>query len=217
MELEELPVRTRRRRRRRGVPRGICLLAAAALLAGAFQIGRMVGRSEAGRQADHVSAPEWVTVDLLPLNEWSRPGTPLEQVNGIVIHYVGNPNTTAEQNHSYFANLAETHETYASSHFLIGMDGTILQNVPLDEWAYCSNQRNEDTISIECCHPDEEGAFTQDTYDALVKFTRWLMETYELEREDVIRHYDVTGKECPRYFVAHPEEWEAFLDRLSPA
>ena len=26
----------------------------------------------------------------------------------------------------------------------------------------------------------------------------------------MIRHYDVTGKECPRYYVEHPEAWDAF-------
>ncbi|MEQ2456446.1 peptidoglycan recognition protein family protein [Flavonifractor hominis] len=159
--------------------------------------------------------PDWVEEELLPINPYSRPGTPLEQVNGIVIHYVGNPGTTAEQNHSYFKNLAQTGETYASSHFLIGLDGEIIQNVPLDEIAYCSNQRNDDTISIECCHPDESGSFNQATYDSLVRLTRWLMEQYGLDRDQVIRHYDVTGKICPRSFVEHPETWETFLDDIS--
>jgi N-acetylmuramoyl-L-alanine amidase len=27
---------------------------------------------------------------------------------------------------------------------------------------------------------------------------------------DVIRHYDVTGKDCPKYYVEHPEAWNAF-------
>ena len=70
---------------------------------------------------------DWVTVDLLPVNQYSRPGIPLKQVNGVVAHYTGNPNTTAEQTRSYFNNLATTGETYASSHFIIGMDGTIIQ------------------------------------------------------------------------------------------
>ena len=159
--------------------------------------------------------PDWITVELLPLNEYSRPGTPLEKVNGIVVHYVGNPGTTAEQNHSYFENLAQTGETYASSHFLVGLDGEIIQNVPLNEIAYCSNERNDDTISIECCHPDDSGAFTQATYDSLVRLTRWLMEEYGLESGQVIRHYDVTGKICPKSFVEHPQEWEQFLADLS--
>ena len=159
--------------------------------------------------------PEWITVELLPVNEYSRPGTALEQVNGIVVHYVGNPGTTAEQNHSYFENLAQTGETYASSHFLVGLDGEIIQNVPLNEIAYCSNERNDDTISIECCHPDDSGEFTQATYDSLVRLTRWLMEEYGLESGQVIRHYDVTEKICPKSFVEHPEEWEQFLADLS--
>ena len=50
-------------------------------------------------------------VELLTINEYSRPALALEQVNGIVIHYTANPGTTAIQNRSYFENLAETHET----------------------------------------------------------------------------------------------------------
>ena len=61
-------------------------------------------------------------VELLTVNEYSRPGAALEQVNGIVVHYTANPGTTAIQNRSYFENLAETHETKASSHFVIGLD-----------------------------------------------------------------------------------------------
>lgn len=36
-------------------------------------------------------------VELLTVNEYSRPGTELAQVNGIVVHYTANPGTTAEQ------------------------------------------------------------------------------------------------------------------------
>lgn len=155
--------------------------------------------------------PEWVLWQPLPVNAYSRPGTPLETVNGIVIHYVGNPGTTAEQNHGFFVNLAQTGETYASSHFLIGLDGEIIQNMPLDEIAYCSNERNADTISIECCHPDEEGQFTDATYSSLIRLVVWLMDCYDLDISQVIRHYDVTGKECPRWYVLHPEDWTRFL------
>lgn len=164
---------------------------------------------------DPPACPEWIEQDFLPLNEYSHPGTKLDTVNGIVVHYVGNPGTSARQNHSYFQNLAETGETYASSHFLVGLEGEILQNVPLDEVAYCSSQRNNDTISIECCHPDEDGAFNQTTYDSLVQLVRWLMEYYDLDSSQVIRHYDVTGKECPLYYVRHPGDWEAFLAELN--
>ena len=155
---------------------------------------------------------DWITVDLLPVNQYSRPGIALKQVNGIVVHYTGNPNTTAEQTKSYFANLATTGETYASSHFVIGMDGTILQCVPLNEEAYCSNSRNVDTVSIECCHPDSSGQFTDETYNALVKLVRYLADAYHLDSDSIIRHYDVTGKLCPCYYVTHEDAWLAFKE-----
>ena len=159
--------------------------------------------------------PDWVQQELLDVNPYSRPGTPLEEVNGIVVHYVGNPGTTAEQNRSYFAGLAQSGETYASSHFVIGLDGEIIQCVPLDEISYASSQRNVDTIAIECCHPDEEGKFTDATYQSLLRLVRWLQEEFDLDNSQVIRHYDVTGKECPLYYVRNPEAWEQFFTDLS--
>ena len=204
--------RRRRQQRRRRFPLIPFLVLLVAVLAVIKWIDPLAPKPAAQQQTPQT--PDWVTVELLPVNPYSRPGIPLEQVNGIVIHYVGNPGTTAAQNHSYFENLAQTGETYASSHFLVGLEGEIIQNVPLDEIAYCSNQRNEDTISIECCHPDDSGAFNQATYDSLVRLTRWLMEAYDLDTDQVIRHYDVTGKICPKSFVENPEEWEQFLKDL---
>ena len=155
------------------------------------------------------TAPE-IQQQLLTMNEYSRPGTKLDKVKGIVIHYTGNPGTTAMQNHSYFEGLAETKETKASSHFIVGLSGEIIQCVPLDEIAYASNQRNVDTISIECCINNDAGRFTEKTYDALVHLTAWLVGEYDLKIEDILRHYDVTGKVCPKYFVEHESAWEDF-------
>lgn len=160
-------------------------------------------------------APEWVEQALIPVNPWSRPGDKLEAVNGIVIHYTGNPGTTAQQNRDYFAGLAQTEETYASSNFVIGLEGEALQCVPSDEVAYASSQRNVDTLSIEVCHPDETGAFTPESYDTLLRLTQWLADYYGLRRDQILRHYDVTGKECPRHFVRDPNAWALFLDQLT--
>ena len=94
---------------------------------------------------------------------------------------------------------------------MVGLEGEVILCVPLDEVAYCSNDRNYDTVSVEFCHPEEDGKPTQATYDALVKLTAWLCDLYGLDAQtDVIRHYDVIGKECPRYFVQHEDAWEQF-------
>ena len=114
------------------------------------------------------------------------------------------------QNRNYFEGLAEKKDTKASSHFIIGLSGEIIQCVPLEEVAYASNERNWDTISIECCINNDAGKFTEKTYDALVHLTAWLVGEYDLKIEDILRHYDVTGKECPKYFVEHESAWEDF-------
>lgn len=164
-----------------------------------------------------VSAPEWVEQDILPLNPYSRPGTPLETIDGVVVHYVGNPGTSAAANRSFFANLALTHETYASAHFVVGLEGEVLQCVPLSEVAYCSSQANDHTVSIEVCHADETGEFSAETMASLLRLTAWLCEEFDLAPADVIRHYDVTGKICPKYYVDHPEAWEDFRSALRAA
>lgn len=158
--------------------------------------------------------PEWIEEDLLPVNEYSRPGTALPEVKGVVVHYVGNPNTTAWQNKNYFAGLAESHATYASSNLIVGLEGEILLCVPLDEVAYCSTVRNYDTISIEVCHPDETGKFSETTMNSLIRLLRYLCVRYGLEREDILRHYDADGKECPMWYVKNPDDWEALRDRV---
>ena len=155
--------------------------------------------------------------DILPLNPYSRPGTPLETIDGVVVHYVGNPGTSAAANRSFFANLAVTHETYASAHFVVGLEGEVIQCVPLSEVAYCSSQANDHTVSIEVCHADETGEFSAETMASLLRLTAWLCEEFDLVPADVIRHYDVTGKVCPKYYVDHPEAWEDFRSALGAA
>lgn len=147
-------------------------------------------------------------VELLTVNEYSRPGTVLAQVKHVAIHYTANPGSAAIDNRNYFENLKDSHETKVSSHFIVGLEGEIIQCIPTGEISYATNERNVDTISIECCHPDEEGQFTEATYGSVVELTAWLCNRFGLTIEDVIRHYDVTGKDCPRYYVQNPEAWE---------
>ncbi len=159
---------------------------------------------------------------LLNKNEFSRPGKELKQINGIVVHYTANPGTNAAANRNYFNNLPKTNRlqqnpVYASSHYIIGIDGEIIRCIPENEVAYASNDRNNDTLSIECCHPNGSGKFTDDTYNSLVWLVSQLCYYYGLDRDDIIRHYDVSGKNCPKYFVENPDEWEKFKKDVSAA
>jgi len=173
-----------------------------------------VGRSVIQDKLDEL---DWVRPEYLPINEFSRPGRILGEINGVVIHFIGNPNTTAMQNRNFFANLATTRERHASSNFIICLDGTVIQCVPVDEIAYASNIRNSDTLSIELCHPDESGRFNDETYESAVRLTAWLCMQYGLGPDDIIRHYDVTGKICPKYFVEDEDAWETFKADVAEA
>lgn len=157
--------------------------------------------------------PQWVDVQIIGVDGTSRRGIELEDIQSIVIHYVANPGSTAQQNHDWYANP----ESEVSSHFLVGLEGEVIQCIPLNEFSSASNHRNKDTISIEVCHPDETGKFTDESYDSLVSLTAWLLEVTGLQAEDVIRHYDVTGKECPLYFVRNEDSWLAFLEDVAQA
>ena len=202
----------RRRERRKKTDRravyiraGILALIALTLILGIYSC------VSGGRRNLDVDASEPdIDVQLLDVNAYSRPGIETEGINGIVIHYTANPGSTAQENRDYFNDLQYTHTTEASSNFIIGLEGEIIQCVPTWEVAYASNERNFDTVSIECCHPDESGEFTDETYRSLVQLTAWLCMKFDLTEEDVIRHYDVTGKICPKYFVDHEDEWEEF-------
>lgn len=151
--------------------------------------------------------PSW-TEDFLTISEYSRPGEPLTEVNNIFVHYTANVNTSAANNRNYFENLKDNHDVPgASAHFIIGIEGEILQIVPMDEIAYAVQSRNEDSISIECCYKYDNGQFTQETYDSLIKLLAWLADTYDLEPGDILRHYDCGGKKCPLYYVDHEDAW----------
>lgn len=158
-----------------------------------------------------------IDVELLTVNPYSRPGTETGKIRGIVVHYTANPGATAIANRNYFEGLKDSHQTKSSSNFIVGLDGEIVQCVPTWEVAYASNERNIDTVSIECCHPDESGEFTEATYRSMLRLCAWLCLKFDLSQEDVIRHYDVTGKNCPKHFVENEKAWEGFREDIKKA
>ena len=164
-------------------------------------------------QKNAVPQPE-IDIQHLTVNEYSRPGIQTDAIEYIVIHYLGNPKTSAQENRDYFESLKDLKDVSMSANYVIGVDGEIIECVPPGEIAFASNEMNCKSISIENCHLDDTGRFTEDTYEACVKLTAWLAEEYDIDREHIIRHYDVTGKACPLYYVENEDKWEAFLDDI---
>lgn len=154
---------------------------------------------------------------LLTINPYSRSGEKQNKIEKIVVHWVGNANSTAIANRNYFENLKTTHKTYASSHYVIGLDGEIIRCIPEDEVAFHSGSysMNRKSIGIEDCHQDWDGKFNENTYNSLVELCADICRRYNLSINAIIRHYDVTGKECPRYYVRNENEWIKFKNDVA--
>ncbi len=168
-----------------------------------------------------IETPAWIEQDFIRKNLFSRPDVTLKQVNSIVIHYVANTDTSAAANRRYFDNLADQDPqqpgTVGGCHFIVGLEGEVLQIIPISEVTYAAAPRNFDTISIEVCHPDDTGKFSQPTYDSLVRLTSWLCEELDLSSKDLIRHHDVSGKNCPKYYVENEDAWKQFKKDVKAA
>lgn len=148
---------------------------------------------------------------LLSINPFSRTGEKLNSVKQIVVHWVGNANTSAIANRNYFESLKNKH-IYASSHYIIGLDGEIIRCIPEGEVAYHAGNGtvNRNSIGIENCHPDWTGKFNDATYNSLVELCADICRRYNLNTNNIIRHYDVTGKVCPKYYVENENTWIQF-------
>lgn len=199
----------RRRRRQKRIRAGFALLFFLLVLLAGLRIRESMTGQYTEKSGDWIDdARPDMDVELLTVNPYSRPGTKTNKITGIVVHYTANPGATAMENRNYFEGLKDSHETKASSNFVVGLEGEIVQCVPTWEVAYASNSRNQDTVSIECCHPDAEGRFTDATYQSAVDLCAWLCLKFDLDETDIIRHYDITGKMCPKYYVEHEEAWD---------
>lgn len=124
----------------------------------------------------------------------------------IVIHYTGNDGDTDENNGKYFKNNV----VEASAHYFVD-DDSITQSVPDNHVAWhCGAKtykhklcRNANSIGIEICDDIKNGTIypSQKTIANALELVEHLMQKYSIPKENVIRHYDVTGKHCPAYWI----------------
>ena len=76
--------------------------------------------------------------EILPINEFTRPGRKLVELRDVVIHWTGNPSVDAKAHVRYFNTLSQQKpdddvaDRYASAHYFIGTKGNIEQLIPED-------------------------------------------------------------------------------------
>lgn len=159
-----------------------------------------------------------IITKLIPHNNYNCPGTK-QNPKRICIHYFGQAGTTAAKLNEFQHNVAigmfkDKPESWTSSQYIVGLDGEIIRSVPDNEISYSASGNNQDTIHIECAHPKSDGAFTAATISALCELVRSLMKKYNIAADSVVRHYDLTGKWCPLYYVDNTR-WAALHEKIT--
>lgn len=163
-----------------------------------------------------VQKPEMIE-KFMKINKYGRPGTKRRKTTKIAFHFTGQHDVSAKNTVSYFSNVVANgyrvngRYIYASSHLVVGLQGELYYIVPFNEIAYTTNSANAYSIGVECATTGADDHYTDEEYKTMVKTGAWLAQTYKLDpRVDFIRHYDVTGKICPRYFVNNVKAWKQF-------
>lgn len=168
-----------------------------------------------------------VKIDLAHRNNYGS-SRDLSKIKYLVIHYTGNDGDSDEGNANYFNAYRGV-----SAHYFVD-DDSVTQSVPDGceawavggaKWADCHKTGggkfynkcvNRNSISVELCDTVRDGkyGFTEKTLENAAELCRMLVDRYKIKPENIIRHFDVTGKTCPAPFVHNEKAWEAFKERI---
>lgn len=153
----------------------------------------------------------------------------ISKIKYIVWHYTANDGDTDESNAKFF----KKPNRKASAHYFVD-DDSVTISVPDTYVAWSvggarySNYKstggaslykvctNTNSINIELCDTKKNGIHdvTEATLANAIELTRSLMKKYNISIDRVIRHFDVTGKACPAYYVNN-SKWNKVKERIS--
>ena len=143
-----------------------------------------------------------------------------QKIEYIVVHYTANNGDTAEGNGKYFSGA----DRNTSAHYFVDEDKVVQSVLDKNTAWHCGAKtykhkkcRNENSIGVEMCsEKNNEGQYeiNQKTQLNAVEVVKWLMKKYHIPVENVLRHYDVTGKLCPEPLVKNQKLWLDFKQKL---
>ena len=157
------------------------------------------------------------------------PARDTKNIKYIVIHYTANDGDTDEANANYF----KTGGRNASAHYFVDddsitrsvKDNYVAWSVGGSKYSNCASTgggkfygkcTNNNSISIEMCDTKKDGKhnISVKTRANAIDLAASLMKKYDIDIKHVIRHFDVTGKDCPSYYVKNTTAWKKFKSDL---
>lgn len=151
----------------------------------------------------------------------------IRKLKGVIAHWTANEGkgANAKANRNYFNNT----DRYASAHYIVD-DKTIVQCLYDNEVGYHvganiykadgnrikegSLTPNYFVIGFEMC-VNKDGDWKK-TYKNSVDLAAFLLRKYEFTINDLYRHFDITGKDCPKMMLAE-KDWQAFKTDIEKA
>lgn len=141
-----------------------------------------------------------------------------KKVGFINIHYTATL-ASALSNLKYFS----SRYVGASAHYFIDPNGDLYQSVLEKDtaWAVGASKykhkvaRNTNSINIEVVARNNK--FTTAQEKALNELVTHLMDKYNIPKANVLRHYDVTGKKCPAWYVTPLLRWTSLRNKITKA
>lgn len=162
---------------------------------------------------------------LIDGNRYSRPGTAIKKIKAVIVHYAGVDGQSANTVIRYFDSLKKQSKNfvYASTHYVVDHNGDVYRCVPDGEVTYhvgaksyspyglsLSSYPNNCCLGIEMCHLAT--GFTPETEEKTAELVALLLDVNSLSVNDVKRHYDITGKICPKPYVDDESSFLNFLE-----
>jgi N-acetylmuramoyl-L-alanine amidase len=169
-----------------------------------------------------------ITENLLTPNPFSRPGRAVHPIQALVMHWTAAPMQRATETRNYWDGLknqdaADSNAIYASAHYIIDMDGSILQTLEETEIAYQVGSRKPDpasgkvytdwaracfgdavcdphtigpnvcTLGIEMEPVDGAGNFTVQTLTSAVELAADILLRHSLDTTGLTTHHEIVG------------------------
>ncbi len=165
-----------------------------------------------------------VVKNFVKVNQYTRPGLKLAGVKGIVMHYTATPGASALNERNYFNGTCIVDKRYASAHYFV--DRKEAQHIiPENEVAYHAHDENRcyvsflkpnantKSISVEMC-VEKDGRIHSETVQNAAELVADLCKRYGLSTDKIVRHYDVTNKNCPAPWVSDSSQLTTFRKKV---
>ncbi|MEK5500121.1 peptidoglycan recognition protein family protein [Bacillus sp. FSL M8-0168] len=165
-----------------------------------------------------------VVKNYVKVNKYTRPGLKMSGVKGIVMHWTATPGASALNERNYFNGTCIAAERYASAHYFVDRKEAQLI-IPENEVAYHAHDQNRcyvsflkpnantTAIGVEMC-VEKDGKIHSETVQNAAELVADLCKRYGLSTDRIVRHYDVTNKNCPAPWVSDSSQLTAFRKKV---